>query len=375
MAKDVFIILIRQEYENANHKYLWDSLIDSFDGEIVLIGIPADYIVSIIRNKRFRIDDHKKGIQKIKEHLYYYRPLSFIRPELMTNVGVRLYTNRMLNYICRQLSIDGEIYCISYEPYWIIGLAGRKKVTTAYYLTDEYRLNTDGTEISKRFTRKDRLATKTANAIFAASSEILNNRKSEYKNGIIMGNGNRTEYVQADQEGMQDVGLIGNIRDWIDKDLLENLIRSNTDLTFGLVGNIEKNMESYIDHILETYGNVTYYGKVKKELVDKCYGRFRVIIVPYLINNKFIYATRPLKIAESICAGTRVVSVPVSGYCENEFLIFATSIKDFSEAIRLSISRGRIDITSSAYKEFKQQNNWETISKKIVKELKDSRNE
>lgn len=374
MSKNILVIMIRQEYKNANHKYLWDSLINTFDGEILLIGIPADYVISIIKKKGFRIEDHKKGIQKIKEHLYYYRPISILRPELMTNNSIRRYSEKLIDYVCKSLKIDGEKYCISYEPYWIIGLARRKDITTAYYLTDEYRLDSDGTEISKRFTEQDQLATKCANIIFTMSNEILNTRKEECNKGIVVGNGNRTEYVQAFQGEVCDVGFIGNFRDWIDKDLLESLIRTNDDLTFGFVGNIENNMKEFFNYLIKTYNNTKYYGKVNKEQVDMYYGRFRVTIVPYLTNNKFVYATRPLKIAESICAGTRVVSVPVSGYDKNEFLKYASTLADFSQAIRTSLLEGRIDNTCSAYKDFKKQNNWETIAIKIIKELRESRN-
>ena len=63
-------------------------------------------------------------------------------------------------------------------------------------------------------------------------------------------------------------------------------------------------------------------------------------------------------------AGVPVVTVPVSGYEENDFIHFATNVDQFSAAIRMN-SETPIDRTSDTYKKFVNENTWVSKARTI----------
>lgn len=196
--------------------------------------------------------------------------------------------------------------------------------------------------------------------ILAMSDKLLECR-SEHKNKIyIIGNGASQKLFSQSTCNPHRIpksfGVIGNIRDWIDKDLLLSLIQKRHDILFVFAGNVEVNMQLFMQQVL-LEENTIYLGKFTKEKVPYIYKLLGGVLVPYLAND-FIRATRPIKIVESIFAGVPVITVPMTGYKQSSFIRFAEDVEEFSRAIDMLLEKP-IDIKSEKYLSFVRDNSRE----------------
>ena len=140
------------------------------------------------------------------------------------------------------------------------------------------------------------------------------------------------------------------------------------DCLFAFVGPIENDMAAFFEHLLNDNNNTAYMGKVSKEKMGGIYGLFDVVIVPY-VQNEFTKATRPIKIVESVMSGTPVVTVPMDGYEQSEYIRFATDLESFEHEIRHLIMNP-IDISSDNYQLFVRNNTWTNKAALIIDSLK-----
>lgn len=374
MKKKLNLIFIPQEYNTANHKELWSEISRQSEDITIIVNIGADLVVSLIKGRYFRIREAMGRYKLLNYNLNLIRPMYLIRPEI-SNEWINSLNARLLILKLKKIVKNIDEYQINllYYDAVLIDLFNKLNLDVKYYyyILDEVRNDAHDNNINVKRTKYDKLACDISNHIFLMSSKLTENRKQYIKKIEVVGNGAvLREHLPNPDKYEKSVGLIGNIRDWIDSSLLEDLIKSRQDLHFGFVGNIESNMQSYIDIILKKYKNVTYYGIASKEEVYNWYRKFDVVIVPYK-QNEFMKATRPIKIVESVFAQTPVVTIPVSGYKQCEFIRFANTSEEFSKEINYLI-KNKIDIEAPAYIEFIRLNSWSNKAKQILEAFKSS---
>ena len=200
-------------------------------------------------------------------------------------------------------------------------------------------------------------------------TQKLTESRKEYQDNIItLGNGAEIPTIEGGtpEKMKNSVAFIGNFRDWIDEELLEGLIKKRTDKRFVFVGPVEENMRDFFTRLLNENTNTFYYGLAKKADMGKIYKMFDCVLIPYK-NNEFVAATRPIKIVESVLAGTPVVTIHMNGYKETSFIRFATDIESFSMQID-KVSNESI-CSDVEYKQFVQENTWDTKAKIILERL------
>lgn len=358
-----YIIFSAQEYKDANHKELWRCIAEqNLDNNVYVINIPADLVVSVLKKKIYRIKESRLGIQRIEENMYVCRPLFFLRPEVVPTFFDKLLAKRLWKYLKKSGVVKaGKSYnLICYDAKWVRIIKSYIPqdfdIKIAYYLFDEVRYNATSGQINKNRYLADEYACKSSDIIFTMS-DVLKQSRLEYNSNIItLGNGAMEitgDYYEREEKS---IGFVGNIRDWIDKDLLKKIIEKMPNWKFYFVGNIEENMKSFVSEILSLYDNVFYEGRMEREEARKVYQRFTCVIIPYK-QDAFTAATRPIKIVESVMAGTPVVTIPVNGYQENEFIRFATTEFEFKNVI-LEYEKSGIDRNSEIYRKFMIDNSW-----------------
>lgn len=373
--KTLNIIIASQDYESANHKKLWNILPDYLFGEVLILDIPADHIISRIKRKKFRIQESTMGKRNIKDRLSIIRPLFLVRPEILNKVYNKAILKSFFTQIKKYYN-DIECYkinIIAYDGKWIEILSNATQdINFYYYIYDELSINSNCGTVDKKSKKIDTIGCEKSKFIFAMSEKIADSR-SQYSNKIaVVGNG--ADFVGVPNKSLKlnhSVAFIGNFRNWIDIKLFEGLINYRPDLTFGIVGPIQNDMKEAFSRLLNSNKNVIYLGNVKKEEVYHYYSMFNAVIVPYK-QNDFMYATRPIKIVESVFAGTPVVTVPVSGYKENNFIRYATDINSFSKEIDFLINNP-IEYDSSEYISFIEENSWKSVAIKISNKINEDK--
>lgn len=365
------VIIAPQEFEEANHKNFWYELSKNLDGKTVVMNIPSDAVVSNIKKKKYRIQEHKLGLVKKQNNLYVLRPHYFIRPEILPSIFDSIIANRFIKNLEKFYPDfkEHKINIISYDGKWINTLKKIKlNISFYYYILDEVNMFANNASKNEKKEYFDKIACENSKKIFVMSEEIYKVRKKFKEKIILFGNGssfpnNITE--KKIDNSQKNIGFVGNFRDWIDFELLNKIINLNKEYTFSFVGPIQPNVKEEFNNLLNKNVNVLYYGKSKKEDVEKYYNKLDVVIVPYK-QNDFMRATRPIKIVEAIFNMVPVVSIPINGYKESEFLRFATNEKEFSEEITY-LMNNKIDSNSLNYSNFLLENSWE-YKAKIFKE-------
>ncbi len=369
--KTKYLIFASQDYEKANHKGLWDRLSNTLGEDVIIVNIPADKIVSRIKKHDDRIADAKAGAKKIGEHLIVIRPLLTLRPEVVPKLFYKSLAKEIWQEIEKNVPDISECFVnvIVYNAFWLEILKGsRSNLKFAYYLFDEVRRNGKDNSIDKKRFAEDEFACKNSDVIFTMTKVLADSRREYNENIIVLGNGADVPEISANIEKYEkSAAFVGNFRDWIDKNMLEQIISSMPETQFIFVGSVEENMKEFFDSLIAEYENTKYYGKVEKSKINSLYSAFDCVIIPYQ-NSEFIKATRPIKIVESVLAGTPVVTVPMDGYDECEFIRFANSADDFIKEIRYC-QENSINIEGKEYKDFVSENTWEAKAKKICFEF------
>lgn len=369
MKETIYVIVASQDYKNANHKNLWKEL--SIYHPVVVVNIAADYVVSNLRNKQYRIKEAKEEPLRESQNLSVVRALFFLRPELLPSIFKRYVSRRFWAAVerCIPNYKDCCINFIVYDAVWVrIVDFTDKNVKIGYYLFDEVRYNGDDCSIDKKRYANDEYACQHSDVIFVMTKALAESRKCYNNHIVVLGNGSvysptieQTIYLE------RSVAFVGNFRNWVDNDLLEGLISKRRDITFAFAGSVEDDMLEFLEHLLNTYDNTLYMGKYTKERMIRLYRNFSAIMIPYR-HNKFIQATRPIKIVESIMTGIPVITVPIDGYEECPFIRFADDVEAFSRQIDYVLANP-IDLNSDCFKEFVSLNTWKEKAKIIENEM------
>lgn len=369
MKEIIYIVAACQEYKSANHKNLWSEFAKFH--RTVVVDIPADYVVSNLKKKRYRIVEAKKGPIKVSDNLFVVRPLFLLRHELVPYYFRKYISKTFWKSIerCIPEYRDCKIRFLSYDGIWnrLLDFTGLD-VKIGYYLYDEVRHNGDDNSIDKKRYINDEYACENSDVIFTMTKTLTESRKIYNDHILTVGNGSL--YVSEIKDTIKipkSVAFVGNFRNWVDNDLLEGLIAKRQDVIFAFAGNIEADMEDFFWHLLNTYDNVLYMGKYTKERMSSLYTNFNAVIIPYR-HNEFIQATRPIKIVESVMAGTPVVTVPMTGYEESKYVRFADTVEDFSMQIDYLLENP-IDKEDQEYNDFVKNNTWASIAKIIEYEI------
>lgn len=366
--KSIYVVAASQEYDVANHQGFWQSLAKKSNNIVVVVNIPADYLITILRGKRERIADAKRPAKTITNNLYVVRPLMYIRPELCTKFGRQILAKQFWKAVEKAVP-DFEkciVNLIVYNAFWVKILKGsHPHLRIGYYLFDEVRSEGNSNKRNKRRYKDDDYACSNCNLLFTMTQVLADSRLSYCKPTLVIGNGSTVQNPSCSQLKLPNsIAFIGNIRNWIDKSLLEGIIQRMPDCLFSFIGPVEADMRPYLNDLLNHYSNTMYKGIVSKDRISDTYRLFDVVIIPYL-QNEFIKATRPIKIVESIMSGTPVVTIPMNGYNQSEFIRFGTSVDSFEKEIRFLIKHP-IDKNSQQYRSFVENNSWDKKAETVI---------
>lgn len=368
--KDLLIIIVPQEFLEANHKHLWVTLSSQLNNkmEVLILDIPADLVVTNIKRKYFRFRDYYKGVDKTNDTFKVYRPLTLLRPEVSG-----LYINK-INSLILSIQLEGKIdnfkkrqkHFLYYDGIWtsIINNIDANAVHL-YYILDELKLYAHSAHTNRKKEKYDKIACEKANFIFSMTNSIANERSLYIDKISVIGNGAISpEYNEQRKKIPNSIGFIGRFRNWIDLDLLKELVEKRPDLNFCFAGPIEEDVSEYFYKMIDSYPNTMYLGNLGKEIVYKLYQILDIVIVPYK-SNDFIKSTRPIKIVEAIFCGASVVTIPMDGYEENTFIRFAKDFSEFSREIDFLL-KNPIDKNCCEYQSFIVENSWERKGKQII---------
>jgi glycosyltransferase involved in cell wall biosynthesis len=103
------------------------------------------------------------------------------------------------------------------------------------------------------------------------------------------------------------IGYVGNIRNWMDFDMLEYLIKSNPNYTFIFIGEVNKNAAAQFTNITTKYSNICITGRIPYYDLFRYFFYIDIGIIPFKVN-EFMLSVNPNKFYEFMGAGIPVVA-------------------------------------------------------------------
>lgn len=373
--RELWIVFSSQEFDSANHIHFWKELSKKIEGfaDLLIINILADQLITRIKGKTYRINEHKEGLKNIERNLFLYRPLTLVRPEILPKrlqaFSMRTIRRQLKNAI--QNFDERPKVTLYYDCKWNKSLhLLDEEMTRVYYIYDEVYLNASTGKEIRGMRQEDYESCVDADLILTMTKDIAQ-RRDHFKDKIIVfGNGSLYEEKPIYKQDYKNntIGFVGNFRDWIDFDLLVSLIEKRNDCFFYFAGPIQENVSDKFNEIINGFTNTAYLGNLPKNKVSYIYQMLDIVIVPYK-DNEHIKSTRPIKIVESLFNHTPVITIPMNGYKQNQYIRIANSATDFSRQIDFLMGN-KPDFENDEFLEFIRENKWDSKAEMLVNEIK-----
>jgi len=356
MKKYLFIFYIIQEWESCNRRSLILEMAKRVPhADFVCVNRPADLFVSPLK-RRNRLSDamsKKKRYQKLTNNVYVIRPFFLLHEQIAGKL-----INQLNGYFLRKQlehnsiainQYDSVIQWIYLPSFYHVLRRVNNSSNIIYEVFDEISL-TPWDTVHGKIVDDEQLVMAKSDLIFTLTEYIAQKRQMYLDKIKVIGNGVDYELFSKAltvEERPCDIrnlphpiiGLIGNIRNWIDFRLLKDVCHAKPDWSFLIIGSVEPDAKQKLDAISET--NLYILGKKPYEDLYKYYAFVDVGIIPYL-QSEFIKASRPLKLLEFLAAGIPVVTVPVDygNLTEKEGAIYiAKNSSEFVEKIERALSK------------------------------------
>ncbi len=246
-----------------------------------------------------------------------------------------------LNWACRQVGFSTPIVWV-FMPHFAPALKAIKKKGLVYYCVDDYASQPLVDAEMIRAMEQDIL--KQADAVFAVSAELVNDKSRVNEHTYLSRHGVDTELFAgagSSETSIPDdvahiqrpiAGYFGLIEEWIDMELVEHLARSMPDVSFVYIGRIV-----YDTKALRRYPNVHLLGPRPYHELPGYLKSFDACMLLYRPGG-FSRHANPKKLREYLAGGKPVVSVRL-GEVEQygDVVSIADSYVEYVEKLRAAL--------------------------------------
>ncbi|MCP2031552.1 teichuronic acid biosynthesis glycosyltransferase TuaH [Okibacterium sp. HSC-33S16] len=167
-------------------------------------------------------------------------------------------------------------------------------------------------------------------------------------------------------------GLIGQLNERLDFDVLDSVARSGTALL--IIGpRTERDAEvgKRLDHLL-TLPNVTWLGRLPQEQLRKHLARMTVGLTPYR-NTPFNRASFPLKTLEYLAAGLPVVStdLPAARWLNTPDIRVSSTVEEFTRQVSDVLREMPDEAARNRRSEFARNHTWGARADQLMEALRE----
>ena len=195
---------------------------------------------------------------------------------------------------------------------------------------DDYTLTSNMSTLKVIGNRKrEKELSEKCSFVIASSLKLLRRNKEYNQNTYLIENGyNFEKFTTASDFNVDFVkkikrpiaGYIGNVRDWIDFELLEYLFEKHHDVSFVFFGAVNKNSKRTFNKLLSKFDNVFTTGRIPYSSYQYYFNYIDVGIIPFQVN-EFMESVNPNKFYELMGAGIPVVATRMGDLNEMYFEI------------------------------------------------------
>lgn len=179
--------------------------------------------------------------------------------------------------------------------------------------------------------------------VFFTSQPLMDRKAALARASSLVGNGvNYEPFARfrpqaSETKGRPVAGYLGNLSDFFDWKLMYEVCIAMPDIDFMFHGQIEIEKlhdQAALRDAMSSLPNVTFTGRVGRELGAAAVARYDVLLIPFVVNDA-MHAVNPLKLWEYYATGRPVVTTPMEAIQEREpMTIVANGAEEWIRAIR-----------------------------------------
>jgi len=158
------------------------------------------------------------------------------------------------------------------------------------------------------------------------------------------------------------IGFVGTLFEFLDYDLIENIVIKNPDKKFVFVGPCNSIVKKRWEDIIK-YKNVLWLGKRKKEEIPSIISKFDLCINPFKMD-EISKSVSPLKVFEYLAMRKPVVSIEMKSLMREKvgkLIYFASDTAEFNKKIDYALKN---KIPESEYEGVKEYT-WDNLFNKV----------
>lgn len=340
--KYLHIILISSQWDKSHRIGFYEHIESCFSkwSKVVFVESPYSFIFHFFKNfkKVLKLFISKKtkyqaGDINILRILILFHIKLYKWSDILNRIDSYIISRR-IKYFKGKYFRDHKIILWVHHPSNIFIALNLKPDILVYDYYDNFGYDSSGYLEEKNFKNNNKilglcdLIICTANVMYRQALEIN-------KNSYLITNGFENSVFNEEKINLLNnceiIGYLGNIRDWIDFELVKKLIlklKENQYLYF--IGPVEKNVSDKVDD-LKRCSNFRHLEKIPFQKTGAYLKAFNVGIIPFKIN-KFMEGVMPNKFFEYIAAGIPVVTTALPDVIQySDIINVAHSIEEFTE--------------------------------------------
>ncbi|MDQ3021686.1 MAG: hypothetical protein M3R36_14115 [Bacteroidota bacterium] len=316
---------------------------------------------------------HKKGIKEVKT----FSPLAVFHQKIWKKIPLTLRFDSWLvsvqiKRLIKKKFPKSKVITWANSPYdyAIIKLMKPEKIVYDYY--DNFSYDNNG-NLEGTSDALNGILIADSGLIFCTGrvmydfAKSMNNNSWYVPNGHNLNSGKKITKTDLKVEG-KIIGYLGNIRDWIDFELINKLLNSlkeNNYLFF--IGPVEKNVSGEIE-ILKKNNNFKHLNAVKYTEIFSYLKGFDIGIIPFKIN-RFTEGVLPYKFFEYIAADIAIVSTALPDIVPYQSIINVAKNND--EFVEMCVDENlKLNKNKPGYDEVRKESTWEKRADFIESKLK-----
>ena len=385
------VVFLANDWSDFFRRYLFLSMASTnIDCKILCIQRPICFFTTPFLNRRKILDWFMKNqnLIEIFPNLFLYQPIVFLHDHLAPLVPTAKKLNKkVLSYqfskIIDKLGLrkNNLVAWISdpiQEEY--LGLINEKM--SVYDCFDDYFAHAGNFfSISKNqlILWENRILRK-VDIVFTVSKKLYENKSKFNKNTYLVPNavdtmlfGKASDQSTPIPSNLSNVshpiiGMIGNLNQRVDFDLIRHLAVAHPEWAIVIVGNWKEAnrdvINSGIVKRLKNAANVHWMGRQPLETMPNYLKAFDVCLIPYVPDDPFNISCSPLKIYEYLATGKPIVSSNLpSVYEYSEVIRIGRNHEEFENEIILALEeKGKLQ---ESRKELANKNSWGNRAKEI----------
>ena len=349
-TKHFVIIVPPCDFWQYTRRFHYEAL--SKFAEVTIIPFPISFHKGIVNYRKLRRADYKEKTLHIIRNTLGLPEKLYLRSKFFSKIE-RWLLKRLLYRYLRKDSIIILTNVAEYEwgPFWDI----ISSHTIIYELTDAPWLDIVAKDKVKRLVNLCPVLLQ-ANLIFCSSINLTKFAKHLNKNVFYIPNTTKipTNVFYRLPKNTIVFGFIGNINDWINLDLIEELSKALDKAVIVFVGEINGTKKfSQRFNTLVKERLITHIQKVPIESIFVEIQKFDVGIIPYRINHPNLYVY-PNKLIQYVSCGKPVITTNFAPDLVffKKYIYIANTREEFI-AFANKFLNGTINITEKIFKELR----------------------